>query len=82
MKIDELKRAHVLSCHNRAQLDNSTLCGCFYCLKIFDPKLIVEWCDNNQITICPYCGIDSIIYDSQFYPVSNDFLKQMKDYWF
>ena len=51
MKMDELKRAHVLSCHNRAQLDNSKLWGCFYCLKIFDPKLIVEWCDNNQTAI-------------------------------
>lgn len=42
MKMGELKRAHVLSSHNRAQLDNSKLCGCFYCLKIFDPKLIID----------------------------------------
>ncbi len=82
MNINKLNNAHVCCSYNRKELQNSTLCGCFYCLKIFDPKLIVDWCDNNQTAICPYCGIDSIIYDSKNYHVSKEFLKEMKDYWF
>lgn len=82
MESSKLKNAHICSSYNREQLSNSKLCGCFYCLKIFDPKLIVNWCDDNQTAICPYCGIDSIIYDSKTYPVSKTFLEQMKNYWF
>lgn len=82
MDINKLKKAHLYCSYNNEQLSSSKLCGCFYCLKIFDPKLIVNWCDNNQTAICPYCGIDSIIYDSKRYPISNEFLKEMKTYWF
>ena len=82
MEISKLKNVHICSSYNREQLYRSKLCGCFYCLKIFDPKLIVDWCDDNQTAICPYCGIDSIIYDSKTYPVSKEFLERMKNYWF
>jgi len=82
MRENEVKNAHVCSSHNREQLSKSKLCGCFYCLKIFDSKLITNWCDNNQTAICPFCGIDSIIYDSKVYPISEEFLKRMKKYWF
>ncbi len=82
MEKNKLKNAHICSSYNKEQLSNSKLCGCFYCLKIFDPNLIVDWCDDNQTAICPYCGIDSIIYDSKTYHVSKKFLEQMKKYWF
>ena len=82
METNELKNAHICSSYNREQLCKSKLCGCFYCLEIFDPKLIVDWCDDSQTAICPYCGIDSVIYDSKTYTVSRDFLEQMKNYWF
>lgn len=82
METYELKKAHICSSYNKEKLSDSKLCGCFYCLKIFDPKLIVDWCDDNQTAVCPFCGIDSIIYDSKTYPVSKEFLKQMKNYWF
>lgn len=82
MEIDEMKNAHMCSSYNREQLSKSKLCGCFYCLNIFDPKLIVDWCDGNKTAICPFCGIDSVIYDSKAYPVSKAFLEQMRKYWF
>lgn len=82
MEINDLRNAHKLSSHHREQLSGSRQCGCFYCLRIFDPKEIVDWCDNEQTAICPYCHIDSIIPDSEACPISKEFLQQMREYWF
>ena len=62
--------AHSLSNDNKKYLENVDKCDCFYCLKIFNPRKIKEWCDNGKAAICPYCGIDSIIYNSKTYPVT------------
>ncbi len=78
----ELENAHVCCSHNRDNLLKVNKCGCFYCLKIFNPKLINDWCDNNNTAICPFCGIDSIIYENIFYPINKKFLKEMKKMWF
>lgn len=53
MKDNDFINAHVCSSLNKEQLLKAKSCGCFYCLKIFDPKLIVDWCDDNQTAICP-----------------------------
>lgn len=50
--------AHACSSANRAYLEKSNKCGCFYCLKIFNSKEIKEGCDNGKTAICPYCDID------------------------
>ncbi len=82
MDINTIKNAHVCSSNNRHQLSKSKKCGCFYCLKIFNSKLITDWCNNNETAICPFCGIDSVIYENKTYPISKEFLEEMKKYWF
>ena len=79
---NDIVNAHVCSSYNRKQLSKVDLCGCFYCLKKFNPKLIVEWCDNGETAICPFCGIDSILYDCKTYPVTDKLLEEMNKYWF
>jgi hypothetical protein len=70
-------------CHrNRQKLEKDTICGCFYCLTIFPPKEIDEWCDAGNTALCPYCGIDSIIGKSSGHPITVEFLQRMKKYWF
>ncbi len=74
--------AHAYSSNHRAQLSEDTLCGCFNCLEIFDPKEIVEWWSDKYFTaVCPYCGIDSVIGASSGYPITKAFLQKMKKYW-
>ena len=42
-------------------------------------KEIEEWVGiNNDTALCPYCGIDSIICESSEYPMTEDFLKEMR----
>ena len=73
--------AHQYSSLHRNTILRSKQCGCFYCLKIFFSKEIVEWCDNEQTALCPYCGVDSLIGDVDI-NFDKDFLKQMHKLWF
>ena len=77
----------VMSAHNNCRnnldaLKDSDICGCFYCLELFDPKFIHEWCDGEQTAVCPHCGIDSILAPSENYKLDKNFLSTMNQYWF
>ena len=37
--------AHSNSSNHRKEIEGSTLCGCFYCLKTFKPSEVKEWVD-------------------------------------
>lgn len=39
---------------------SSGLCGCAYCLKIYETKEIVEWVDSDTTAVCPKCSIDAV----------------------
>jgi predicted metal-dependent phosphoesterase TrpH len=86
---DEIKtRKDVISAHNfctrqKSELEGDRRCGCFYCLKIYSPKEITNWLPEGSGTaLCPYCGIDSVIGESSGYPITDEFLKEMKKFWF
>lgn len=75
--------AHKHCANNKKNLIHDSVCGCFYCLEIFSPAEITEWVkDTNGTALCPYCGIDSVIGESSGYPITKDFLAEMKNYWF
>lgn len=75
--------AHKFSSNHKQQLLSDKKCGCFYCLKIFDPKEITNWIEDEDGTaICPYCGIDSVIGESSGYPITEEFLAKMQKHWF
>lgn len=82
------RRAHSAASNHMAQLKQDERCGCFYCLRIFDPAEIEEWIiadnpiDKGGTAICPYCGVDSVIGESSGYPLSVEFLEKMKKAWF
>lgn len=78
-----LFNAHAKCMNNKNELQNDTVCGCFYCLKIYSPKEITDWIpDKNGTARCPYCGIDSVIGEGSGYPITEEFLKQMNKRWF
>ena len=87
-------KAHKHSSYHRQEIEESTLCACFYCLATFPAQKISEWVDwpentpeemmniYGQTAICPFCGIDSVIGDKSGYPINENFLQKMHDYWF
>ena len=84
--MDEIKfdvlAAHKHSHLHRAEIEKSEKCGCFFCLSIFPPSEIEDWTDVGDTAICPHCYVDSVIGESAGFPITEDFLKEMKDYWF
>ena len=82
---DFLEIAHKNCSSHKNEINNSALCGCFYCEQTFLPNEIEEWIEENiangETAICPKCGIDSVLSDK--FPISDkQFLKQMNTLWF
>lgn len=81
-------RAHEGCTNHKPELEKDSRCGCFYCLKSYDPKEIEEWliADNNAdrrgTALCPYCGIDAVIGEYSGYPITKEFLEAMYQIWF
>lgn len=79
-------RAHKFSIYHREQILKSEICGCFFCLNTFTPNEIERWVDLREgietTALCPKCGIDSVIGSASEFPISEEFLEQMKNYWF
>jgi hypothetical protein len=80
-------RAHRHSSRHREELESSSVCGCFYCLRIFPPVDVSSWVDADfngigQTALCPQCMIDSVIGSDSGYPITPEFLRAMKDHWF
>lgn len=80
---DECRLAHNYSFINKQSITNSTLCGCFYCCRVFKAEEVTDWIaeDRGQTACCPYCGIDSVIPDSDVC-FDHTFLEEMKKIWF
>ncbi len=79
--------AHSYSRNHRSELEKDSVCGCFYCLRIYSPSEIEEWLDEENgdprgTALCPYCGIDSVLGESSGYPITRAFLQKMKEEWF
>jgi hypothetical protein len=79
---EDIILAHKHCANHKQELINDPICGCFYCMKIFNPKEIDFWLEDEETAICPYCGIDSIIGESSGFPVTIEFLTEMHKYWF
>ena len=74
--------AHRHSSNHRAEIERSTLSGCFHCLAIYAPETIKAWIDGDNTALCPSCRIDSVIGDASEFPVTEDFLRAMNAHWF
>ena len=60
---------------------DSKQCGCFFCLRIFNPEKIQDWI-QEETAVCPFCAVDSVIPESEEYDLTDQLLLDMKDYWF
>lgn len=60
---DRLKDAAIFNHNHREALADADQCGCYSCLRVFNPTEIESWTDNGTTAICPYCDVDAIIPD-------------------
>lgn len=77
-----MKEAHKHSIRHHGELNDSEVCGCFYCLDVFDYETIEDWVDDGDTALCPSCGIDSVIGSASGFYINREFLSAMKKHWF
>ena len=73
-KLDGAAKA---SFKNKAQVAISDVCGCYYCIKTFQPEEVVEWTDNGTTAICPRCGIDAVLGSASGFSIDEATLKEI-----
>jgi hypothetical protein len=92
--MNDIISAHSHCSSHRMEVLTSSVCGCFYCLEIFAPAAINDWVDfpldtpeDQQLNmgttaLCPGCGVDSVIGSNSGYPITREFLSEMRNHWF
>ena len=80
--------------NNQAEVEASSVCGCFCCMQVFSPTEIVAWSgldvsnfENPDATsagtaLCPRCGSESVLGDKSGYSIEPAFLSRMNEAWF
>lgn len=76
-----LEEIHKLCIYNRETIGESTMCGCFFCIHVFEPTEIESWTDDGRTAHCPRCEIDSVLPDSQV-EITEELLVQMCEKYF
>lgn len=75
-----------LTAYGRPTIEGSPLrCGCFHCGSTFAASEITDWMpeeDGADTALCPYCGCDSVLYDTKEFPLSTALLSSMYTEWF
>lgn len=67
---------------NRDLVETSSLAGCMYCAKIFQPNEIKNYTDNQKTCLCPHCNVDAVIGDKSGYDITEKSLEAAHNYWF
>src|SRR5436305_11675025 len=92
---EALESAHKLSSRNRQAIEQSEICGCFYCCESYGASEISAWIEDDWndgpppepverwTARCARRDIDSVIGDASGLPVGEPrFLRAMRRHWF
>ena len=85
---DELLRTALgASKKNRPQIERSHVCACYHCGSTFPPSAITEWAGSDrqprrQTACCPECGAEAVIGSEGGFPMTSEFLEELKIHWF
>ncbi len=79
MTVEEIHNVAKHSLYNRDEIENSKMCGCYYCEKTFPASLIRyrDYTDFGRTAKCPLCEIDAVIGDASGVPINKKLLKEM-----
>ena len=84
----DLEKAHEYASKHRQELEKDKVCGCFWCMEIYNPEEIKRWVsgdadpEKQDTALCPRCGVDAVIGESSGYLITKEFLGEMHKYWF
>ena len=81
MTRDEIESAADHSYENRYEIEQSKMCGCYYCMRTFPASLIryQDYVMLDNSALCPLCGIDAVIGDASGVPINEEVLTEIYD---
>ena len=82
MNKDTLEAIYSQTLRNRKEVEASDNCGCADCCRIFPAAEVVDWADENQTGICPYCGTDAIVGDAAGWQLTTELLEELNELYF
>ena len=79
MTKEEIESAAKHSYNNRDEIENSKMCGCYYCNRTFPASLIRydDYIDGGRTALCPLCSIDAVIGDASGVPINKKVLTEI-----
>ena len=80
----EMRKWHAHAISNAEEIRASKTCGCFHCGAIYEPAEITEWMwePDGSSAMCARCQVDSVIGDASGAPLNEEFLLEMRSWWF
>ena len=80
---EQMEYLNEKSYDNQPDVVTSQVCGCFACRLIFQSDDVTDYINDTFGTaVCPYCGSNSVLPESDEYELSEDLLESMNQYWF
>ena len=81
------KQIHANCRGHETAVQESFICGCFYCLSTFYPTEITDWTSYThdgceRTAACPKCGIDAVLPTSKHYEINDELLEAMNKFFF
>jgi hypothetical protein len=81
---DREREASLLHTHtrgNRLELEESEVCGCLACERIYSPTEVVRFSPGESAE-CPYCGIGAVVGSASGIPITPAVLARAHARWF
>ena len=82
MSNDVLKDAYSHTLYNVLDYQTAKQSGCISCRRIFTIDEPLDFVDNGKTALCPYCGCDSIIFDSSGIKLTKELLAKLNKKYF
>lgn len=82
MNKEQIETAYAHTIRNRAEIRQSRNCCCIDCRHIFPAGEVVDWIDDGQTAMCPYCDTDAVIGDASLYQLTEDFINTLHNEYF
>ena len=69
---------------NRAELEESEVCGCIHCERVYSPIDILRWVEDRdgETAVCPHCGTDAVVGSACGIPITPSVLRRTHERWF
>jgi hypothetical protein len=84
MTKEEIESATKHTLYNKNEIENSKMCGCYYCKRTFPASMIRydDYIGGEWTALCPLCSVDAVIGDASGVPINKKVLTEISNVMF